>query len=224
MVLPFLKLPPVILGSKSPRRQELLAQMGIDFVVAHRDVDESYPGDLPPESVAIYIAEKKMQAFTAEREESLVITADTVVIAAGEILGKPKDRTDAQRMLKLISGTPQKPMTHTVMTGISLAYKTFECSFVDTTVVYFNEIKPEEADYYIDTFEPYDKAGAYGIQEWIGLNKLIYIEGSYSNVVGLPTRMLYDYLAMSQERLEHLKIPRPEGVSVELYPPDFNAG
>lgn len=160
--------------------------MGIDFRVVTKDVDESYPLELSPEKVAQYIAEKKAHAFDDEITDEILITADTIVSIAGEILGKPADETDAKAMLQKLSGK-----THQVYTGVALLHKHNITSFVDKTDVTFRTITNDEIDFYIREYKPYDKAGAYGIQEWIGLVVITSINGSYTNVMGLPTEKLY---------------------------------
>jgi septum formation protein len=181
---------PLILASKSPRRQELMQFMGLDFKVLLKDVDESYPEHLSPAEIACYIAEKKAVAFTAERLESLVITADTIVAYDGEILGKPADATDAKRMLSKLSGS-----THQVYTGVSLAFKDKLKTFYDQTEVCFRTLTEEEIAYYIASYKPFDKAGSYGIQDWLGFVAVEKITGSYTNVMGLPTEKLYTALS-----------------------------
>jgi len=176
----------IILFSKSPRRQELLKLMGLDFVVMTKDVDESYPSDLSPNKVAQYIAEKKAHAFDDVINDEILITADTIVAIDNEILGKPIDEADAKRMLKKLSGR-----THQVYTGVALSHHHKITSFVDKTDVEFREITPNEIDFYVSEYKPYDKAGAYGIQEWIGLTCVRSLNGSYTNVMGLPTEKLY---------------------------------
>ncbi len=178
----------LILASKSPRRQELLKLMGFDFTVELKDVDESYPSDLSPEAIAIYISEKKAKAFSASDHE-IVITADTIVALNGEILGKPKDRAHAQEMLRKLSGNK-----HEVYTGVTLVKGSLIKSFYDRTEVYCRAVGVEEIDFYIDEFKPYDKAGSYGVQDWWGLAVVERIEGSYTNVMGLPTEKLYKEL------------------------------
>ena len=176
----------VILFSKSPRRQELLSLMGIEFKVVTKDVDESYADGLSPDEVAKYIAEKKAHAFDDELNDEILITADTIVSVDGEILGKPTDEADAKRMLQKLSGK-----THQVYTGVALLHNHQITSFVDKTDVVFRTMTNEEIDYYINEYKPYDKAGAYGIQEWIGLTCVTSINGSYTNVMGLPTEKLF---------------------------------
>lgn len=180
----------IILFSKSPRRQELLKLMGLDFSIMTKDVDESFPSSLSPDKVAQYIAEKKAHAFDGEIQEEVLITADTIVAIDGEILGKPIDEADARKMLEKLSGR-----THQVYTGVAISYKQNITSFVDKTDVEFRNISSEEIDFYISEYKPYDKAGAYGIQEWIGLTCVHSLNGSYTNVMGLPTEKLYTQLA-----------------------------
>lgn len=180
----------IILFSKSPRRQELLKLMGLDFSIMTKDVDESFPSSLSPDKVAQYIAEKKAHAFDGEIQEEILITADTIVAIDGEILGKPIDEADARKMLEKLSGR-----THQVYTGVAISYKQNITSFVDRTDVEFRKISSEEIDFYISEYKPYDKAGAYGIQEWIGLTCVRSLNGSYTSVMGLPTEKLYTQLA-----------------------------
>lgn len=177
---------PLILASKSPRRQELLAAMNLEFQVVLKDVDESYSKKLAPAQIAVFIAEKKALAFVKERAESLVITADTIVAFNGEILGKPSGPTEAREMLIKLSGN-----RHDVYTGVTLAHGAKMISFYDITEVYFKTITAAQIDYYIKHYNPYDKAGSYGIQDWIGLIAVEKIVGSYTNVMGLPTEKLY---------------------------------
>lgn len=180
---------PIILASKSPRRQELMKSMDLDFKVVLKEVDESYPEDLLPAEIAIYIAEKKAAAFADDTHDSIVITADTIVAYNNEILGKPEDVTHATEMLTKLSGT-----NHQVYTGVSIAHAGKLHSFYDVTEVFFNPLTAEQIAYYIASFNPFDKAGAYGIQDWIGLVAVERIIGSYTNVMGLPTEKLYKAL------------------------------
>lgn len=181
----------IILASGSPRRRELLGGLGIDFRVARlNDVDESYPNDLPANEVAEYLSKKKAEAYRQSlTERQLIITADTVVITDGEILGKPTDAADATRMLKALSGA-----VHQVVTGVTVMTTAKTVSFSATTNVRFAPLSDEEIDYYISQYRPFDKAGAYGIQEWIGYIAVEGIEGSYFNVMGLPIQKLYTVL------------------------------
>ncbi|UKT64638.1 Maf family protein [Pedobacter mucosus] len=179
-----IQFPPIILASKSPRRQELLTLMGLNFTVELKDVDESYPEGLTPAEIAVFISEKKAKAFVANDE--IVITADTIVALNGEILGKPEDRVHAQQMLAKLSGSK-----HEVYTGVTLVRGNKTFSFYDRTEVYCKVVTVEEIDFYIDNYKPYDKAGSYGVQDWWGIVAVQRIEGSYTNVMGLPTERLY---------------------------------
>ena len=181
----------IILASNSPRRKELLAGLGLPFEVrVLQDIDESYPDDLPVSEVALYIAGKKTDAYRASlADDELVITADTVVIVGDEILGKPVDEADAERMLRLISGR-----THQVTTGVCMLTRETERRFAVTTDVTFKQLSDEEIHYYITKYKPFDKAGAYGIQEWIGYIGVTGLHGSYYNVMGLPVQRIYETL------------------------------
>ncbi len=181
----------IVLASKSPRRQELLKGIGVDFTILTKEVDESYPSRLPLIDVAPFLSLKKAKAFEDSElpEDYLVITADTVVIVGNEILGKPKDRDDAVRMLDLLSGK-----AHKVVTGVTVHTKDKTKTFSVTSKVEFEQLEPREIDYYVDELKPYDKAGAYGVQEWIGYIGVCNVEGSYYNVMGLPTQKLYKVL------------------------------
>ena len=181
----------IILASNSPRRRELLGGLGIPFEVkVLPDIEESYPDDLPVAEIAEYIAAEKAEAYRKVMQpDHLVITADTVVIADNEVLGKPVDAADARRMLQLLSGRK-----HQVVTGVCLTTTTRQRRFSVTTDVTFKTHSDEEITYYIDTYRPFDKAGAYGIQEWIGYVGISGLEGSFYNVMGLPTRKLYQCL------------------------------
>lgn len=181
----------IVLASKSPRRQELLKGIGVDFTILTKDVDESYPERLPLIDVAPFLSLKKAKAFEeAELPENyMVITADTVVIVDNEILGKPADREDAVRMLNMLSGK-----VHKVITGVTVHTKEKTKTFSVTSKVEFDQLDMEEIDHYVDGFRPYDKAGAYGVQEWIGYIGVSNVEGSYYNVMGLPTQRLYKVL------------------------------
>lgn len=181
----------IILASNSPRRKELLGGLGLPFEVRVMDgIDESYPATMPVSEVALHIAGLKADAYrkTMAKDE-LIITADTVVIVGNEILGKPHDEADAIRMLKLLSGR-----THQVTTGVCLIAGNWERRFSVTTDVTFKELTDEEIHYYIDTYKPFDKAGAYGIQEWIGFIGVTALKGSYYNVMGLPVQRIYEAL------------------------------
>ncbi len=180
----------VVLASQSPRRQMLLRGLDIPYTLKTKDVDENYPSHLKREEIAIFLAEKKAAAFNNElKADTLIITADTIVWVNDEVLGKPKDFDDAVRILKKLSGN-----MHEVITAICLKSKLKTTSFFSLTKVTFKELSNEEINYYIKNYKPYDKAGAYGAQEWIGYVAIKHIEGSYFNVMGLPTRLLYDEL------------------------------
>lgn len=177
----------IILSSNSPRRKELLAGLGVDFEVrVLKGVDERHPDDIPLNEVPLYIAIEKASAYTVAKDE-LVVTADTVVIVDNEILGKPKDRAEAYGMLRKISGK-----THQVVTGVCLTTIDDQRSFTVTTDVEFKELSDNEIYYYIDKYRPFDKAGAYGIQEWIGYVGVLSLKGSYYNVMGLPVQRIYE--------------------------------
>lgn len=181
----------ILLASGSPRRRELLAMIAPDFAVAPgRDVDESYPSDIPAEKVAEYLSKVKADAYIdLLADDEIIITADTVVIIDGRILGKPAGRDDAVAMLRSLS-----ERRHKVVTGVTVTAKDRSISFDETTVVEFAPLSDDEIDAYVDTFRPYDKAGAYGIQEWIGAVGIKGIEGCYYNVMGLPVHTLYHRL------------------------------
>ena len=181
----------LILASNSPRRKELLDGLGLPFEVrVLSGIDESYPDSMSVSDVALHIAGLKADAYrTTMAPDAIIITADTVVIVANEILGKPVDETDAHRMLRLLSGR-----THQVTTGVCIVAKEWERRFAVTTDVTFKTLTDEEIRYYVDTFKPFDKAGAYGIQEWIGYIGVTALEGSYFNVMGLPVQRIYEAL------------------------------
>ena len=184
----------VILASNSPRRKELLSGLGIPFEVkVLPDISESYPADLPVAEIAQYIACEKATAYQQlMAPDDLVITADTVVICDHEVLGKPVDADDASRMLHLLSGR-----THQVITGVCLMTRERQRAFSVKTDVTFKTLSDEEIHYYIDTYQPFDKAGAYGIQEWIGYIGVTALHGSYFNVMGLPVQRIYEELRTS---------------------------
>ena len=181
----------LILASNSPRRKELLAGLGVPFEVrVLQDIDEHYPESLPVNEVARYIAKEKADAYRRiVAPDELIITADTVVIVGDEILGKPMDEADAVRMLKLLSGR-----THQVTTGVCLLTAEKERCFDVTTDVTFKALTDEEIHYYVNRYRPFDKAGAYGIQEWIGYIGVTGLNGSYYNVMGLPVQRIYQEL------------------------------
>jgi septum formation protein len=177
----------IILASRSPRRQQLLSDLGLKFDVVTREYIESYPDGLTGEEIARYVAHEKAVSFKNEiSANDIVIAADTIVWCNNRVLGKPVDFEDAIHILKEISGN-----THKVITGVTILSLSRELTFTDSTKVTFEALSDEEIRYYVDEFKPYDKAGAYGIQEWIGLIACSHIEGSYFNVVGLPVQRLY---------------------------------
>jgi septum formation protein len=180
---------PIILASNSPRRQELLRSIGIPFQVWVKHTDEHYPPDMAAEEVARYLAELKADAFLAGLQNELVITADTTVVLGEEVLNKPADEEEAFSMLKRLSGT-----SHKVITGVCLLRREQKISFEDSTRVYFRELEEDEIRQYIREYKPFDKAGSYGIQEWIGMVGIEKIEGSFYNVMGLPLEKLYRHL------------------------------
>ena len=177
----------IILASQSPRRQQLLRDMGFNFRVMHSEAEEVYPDNMEIKQIPVYLAQLKANALKASlTENNILISADTIVAVDNEVLGKPADKEDAYRILKCISGRK-----HQVITGVCIKSITKEISFFAESNVYFRELKDEEIYYYIENYKPFDKAGAYGIQEWIGYIGIERIEGSYYNVMGLPTQMLY---------------------------------
>lgn len=181
----------VILASNSPRRRELLGGLGIEYQVKTiPGIDESYPESLKGEEIPIHISQKKAEAYLQQMQDNdLIITADTIVYQDGMVLGKPADEAEAIKMLQLLSGH-----THQVITGVSVVTKQKVKSFAVTTQVTFASLTDEEIQYYVQHYRPYDKAGSYGIQEWIGFIGVTGIEGSYFNVMGLPVQRLYTEL------------------------------
>ena len=178
---------PLILASKSPRRSQLLREAGFDFTVQTFDVDESFPTDMPPQEVAPWLAQRKAQAakHLIERDE-IILAADSVVILDDIIYNKPADYKEAFGMIRALSGRQ-----HTVITGVCLLSKEKEKVFSGLSKVWFSSLTDEEIDYYIRTCEPYDKAGSYGAQDWIGHCKITRIEGTFQNVMGLPVDLVY---------------------------------
>lgn len=176
-----------ILASKSPRRHELLHSLGINFSVRTKEVDENYPDSLKREEIAIYLAKLKASAFANElAENDLLITADTIVWLNGEVFGKPADRNDAIRILRKLSGNE-----HQVISGVCLTSIKRQKTFFSVSNVQFKQLSEAEIQFYVDEYKPFDKAGAYGIQEWIGYIGITHIEGSFYNVIGLPVQQLY---------------------------------
>ena len=179
----------IILGSQSPRRKELLAGLDIEFTTkVIPGLEETYPDTLQGEEIPIYLAEQKAGAYTLE-DNDLLITADTIVWLNGHVYGKPADEAEAREMLRSLSGK-----THDVITGVCVRTNKKNVSFASTTKVRFAELTDAEIEHYVNKYRPMDKAGAYGIQEWIGYIGVEHIEGSYFNVMGLPIQRLYTIL------------------------------
>jgi septum formation protein len=180
----------IILASRSPRRQQLLRDLGLRFEVVVRNWSEKYPGNLRGEEIALYVAGEKAKTFQPEiKNNEIVITADTIVWCNNRVLDKPADKEDAKRILREISGN-----THEVITGVCLLSALKQTTFFSSTKVTFSELSNDEIGFYISKYSPYDKAGAYGIQEWIGIAACSRIEGSYFNVMGLPVEQVYHEL------------------------------
>ena len=179
----------LILASNSPRRKQLLHDAGFAFTVEVLPTDESYPAELPAEEVAGYISREKAEQFRGIRPGSLVLTADTVVIADHHILGKPADAADAFRMIKILSGR-----SHKVVTAVSLLSDDVIETTADVAEVYFRDLEDWEINHYIEQYKPFDKAGSYGIQEWIGMVGIEKIEGSFYTIMGLPVQVVYRLL------------------------------
>lgn len=179
----------LILSSNSPRRKELLAGLDIPFEVrVIKGIDESFPNDLPTDEIAEFVSKKKAAAY-AVAEDEIVITADTIVVLDGEVLGKPRDLDDAAAMLRRLSGR-----THRVITGVTLKNQVKQTSFSVVSEVTFKSLSDDEISYYVHRYQPLDKAGAYGIQEWIGYVGVTSLSGSYFNVVGFPVQRIYEVL------------------------------
>lgn len=184
----------LILASASPRRQQLMKDAGFTFEVRLKNVEEKYPQELHWENVPEYLSKVKASAFREElKADEVLITADTVVCIQDRILGKPADRKEAISMLQELSGN-----RHLVVTGVSVTTRTEQLSFSSRTDVFFKRLSNEEIEFYVDTYKPFDKAGAYGIQEWIGYIGIERIEGSFYNVMGLPIQKLYETLRKLQ--------------------------
>lgn len=180
---------PLILASSSPRRQYLMKEAGFEFTIEKPDVDESFPPEMPVDQVAKYLASKKAEYFRKAMKDEIVVTADTVVIAFNSVMNKPADRKEACEMLSKLSGR-----THLVITGVCIISKEKEESFDETTEVTFTSLTRDEIEFYVDHYKPFDKAGAYGAQDWIGMVAIEKITGSYFNVMGLPIHKVYQHL------------------------------
>ncbi len=179
----------IILASNSPRRKQFLTDLGLVFTIKPANVNEEYPSHLKGKDIALYIAQQKASVFNNLDVNELVITCDTIVWIDNEALGKPENSEDAKQMLQQLSGK-----THEVISAVCIKSNQKEQLFYDVTQVAFNTLNPLDIDYYVDIFKPFDKAGSYGIQEWIGLIGIEKINGSYTNVVGMPMEKLYNEL------------------------------
>ncbi len=180
----------LILASGSPRRQELFKELGVDFSIQVKAVEENYPLHLKKQEITNYLAELKANAFKTDLlENEIVITADTIVWHNNRPIEKPKDKDEAIQMLKTLSGD-----CHEVISSVCIKTSTLQKTFYDVTKVYFKSLTATEINYYVENYHPFDKAGAYGIQEWIGFIGVTKVEGSYYNVMGLPVHKLYEEL------------------------------
>lgn len=182
----------LLLASKSPRRRQLLSQLGFPVEYVTLDTDEHVDPSMPADQVAEHLARRKAASYPADKikDDEILVTADTVVVHDNRVLGKPADRNEAIAMLRSLSGD-----RHTVYTGVCLRTASAETSFTESTDVFFRQLTDSDIEHYVDTYRPYDKAGAYGIQEWIGMIGISRIEGCYYNVMGLPTARLYESLS-----------------------------
>jgi septum formation protein len=180
----------IILGSNSPRRQELLKSLGFTFLNKPINADESFPANLQAEEICLYLAEKKADAYAEDlQDDEILITADTIVWCEGKVFNKPANFVEGKKMLETLSGK-----MHEVFTGVCLKSGNKQTTFYDVSKVYFKKLKPEEIEYYLTNYSPYDKAGGYGVQDWLGYVGIDKIEGSFYNVMGLPVKELYEEL------------------------------
>ncbi len=179
----------IILASGSPRRQNFFKLLDVDFMINVREVEEIYPKSLQQSEITDYLAQLKASVFTDIEEKDIVVTSDTIVWKDGIAIGKPKDKEDAKRMLFELSGS-----AHEVFTSVCFTGKDFQKTVNDRTQVWFKTLTEEEIDYYLESYQPYDKAGSYGIQDWLGYIAIDKIEGCFFNVMGLPTRLVYKTL------------------------------
>ena len=179
----------ILLASNSPRRRELLTNLGYDFEVVSIDCDEVYPENIAVENIAEYLSNLKSNSFRNLENDEVLITADTIVAIENEVLGKPKDEVHAQEMLRKLSGK-----THQVFTGITIRNKEKSISKTDIAHVEIDELSDDEINFYIKNYKPFDKAGSYGVQEWFGMAKIKKIEGSFYTIMGLPTHLVYSIL------------------------------
>jgi len=180
----------IILASQSPRRKQLLQWAEIDFEVLIHPTDESFPAGLSPAEAAMHIAMEKARAVQQQAENRTIIAADTIVVLENDIIGKPKDREDAIHILSRLNGT-----AHQVITGVAIKKENKEINFYDVTDVDFHTLTPEQITFYVDKYKPFDKAGAYAIQEWIGVIGIKSIKGDFYNVMGLPVSRVVQALA-----------------------------
>lgn len=182
--------PKIILGSKSPRRKQLLEDAGFDVTVISIDVPEDYPDTLKEDEIAEYLAIKKSEPLKENiQENELLITADSIVVLDGIVYGKPDDKNHATQILKTLSGK-----LHKVYTGVCICSSSKKISFTELSEIKFHDLTDDEIEYYLEKHQPYDKAGAYGIQDWIGLCKVEYIKGTFSNIMGLPVAKVYEQI------------------------------
>ncbi len=180
----------LVLGSASPRRQELLKSLGFEFTTKPINANEDFSPELKAQQIPIYLAEKKANAYPEQlKENELLITSDTIVWCEGKVLNKPANFEEGKKMLELLSGK-----MHEVFTAVCLKSKNKQITFYDASKVYFKKLKTEEIEYYLNNYSPYDKAGGYGVQDWIGYIGIDKIEGSFYNVMGLPVKGLYEEL------------------------------
>ena len=179
----------IILGSGSPRRQRFFKELDIDFVIKVKSINEVYPSNLKKSEITAYLSKLKASAFKNISENEIVITSDTIVWFDGKAIEKPRNKKEAFKMIRSFSNG-----MHTVFTSVTFTGKNFQKTINDSTKVWFNKLTDEEINYYIDTYQPFDKAGAYGIQEWLGYIGINKIEGSFFNVMGLPTHKVYQTL------------------------------
>jgi len=185
-----MKTPKIVLASSSPRRKKILEDAGLTFEIHPSNILEVYPDTLKIEDIPVFLAEKKAESVKSKFKNAIIISADTIVAFKNELMEKPTNGKEAARMLHTLSG-----QTHQVITGVSIHYKNEEISFTEITLVTFKVLSTEEIEYYVDHYQPFDKAGAYGIQEWLGLIGVERIEGSYFNVMGLPMHRVYSEIA-----------------------------
>jgi septum formation protein len=181
----------ILLASKSPRRKQLLEQLGYQIELVHQDIEEIFPENLPIPQVPVYLAELKARAVkqALQNDDDIIIASDTIVAMNGEIYHKPTDFADGQRILRALQGK-----THQVITGVFFLTTEIYSQLTDVAHVTFAPMSDTEIDFYLHKYKPYDKAGAYAIQEWVGLAKIQKIEGSYATVMGLPTHLVYDFI------------------------------